>query len=88
MGPTEENIAKEKSGIIKKERPVVLGPMAQEYKGIQEAIQKNHCQVYKVSKFEYNHKDFESENNATVRKCIEALADCNPNLKVKESNIR
>lgn len=60
LGPTKDHIAREKSGIIKKGRPVVLGPNAEGFSSIQEAIKSNDCKVFRVLPEAYDHQDFES----------------------------
>ena len=74
IGPTLEDIAYEKAGIIKEGVPVVLGPTAQHPIVLEEA-EKLHAEVYAVQqKFEF----YEEENQAIARKVIEAFRKTDP----------
>ena len=85
IGPTLEDIAYEKAGIIKEGVPVVLGPTAQHPIVLEEA-EKLHAQVYAVEQeFEF----YEEENQAIARKVIEAFRKTDPKHEcISEAHIQ
>ncbi len=70
LGPSLENIAFEKAGIIKENTPVILGPDA--YYPCMEQIAKNHKSPIFHNQKQF--KDFDKENEETARISLEILS--------------
>jgi folylpolyglutamate synthase/dihydropteroate synthase len=80
LGNTRLEIARDKAGIIKESRPVVIGPTANLEPIIEEARLKN-APLIAVAEC----GDFEEENNAITRKIIDNLRG--KGIKISDSHI-
>ena len=84
LGDTVELITRDKCGIIKKDRPVVIGPTVP-FDIVNEYAIKMNSNVYRVD----GDGNYDNENNLVVRKCLEVLRDngCELMRNVKDSNV-
>ena len=82
LGFTQDEIAEKKAGIIKKNRPVVLGPDCYPIEVFLNKSKENESEVFMVDYSNSNKisLDFENENNEIVKKVVEVVNNKYGNL--------